>query len=357
MLQELTVVNFRNIENIRFQPHPQINFILGDNGAGKSSLLEAVDFLSRGRTFRTRLSRAIIREGSQQLSVSATLKLGLHLGARRKAATSTQKPQTENRVNGQIASSQAKMASLLPLVVFHAGHLNSGRSETGHWRSVLDWGVFHVKPAFQDAWVSYRRATRQRNNLLKKPSRSQELAPWNQKMIEQSEILDACRRNYAEKIIDQVQMTATRQNTPLSVEYIAGWPQKKGGFKQVLEEAESGDRHVGYTRYGPHRATLRLLWDGFPASERASQGQQKGIAALFMLVQVRLFVELSGRNCVVMIDDWAAEFDKHRREWLFEELMQIDQQVFVTDTEMPVLSANLDKKAKVFHMKHGCLLG
>ncbi len=354
MLRELTVVNFRNIERIDFSPGSGINFIFGDNGAGKSSLLEAVDFLSRGRTFRTRLSRALIREGSGGLVVSATLEDGRRLGTRREAGEASPANRGETRLDGEDVSTQAEMAAALPVAVFHAGAQRLAQSESRHWRNTLDWGVFHVKPAFRGAWQTYSRALRQRNALLRASSSSASLAQWGGQMAAQAATLDSNRRDYAEKLIASAGAAAAAQGVPLEIKYVRGWPEGSD-LSQVLAEAEPGDRRIGYTRQGPHRATLRLSWDGAPATERASRGQQRSIAALLMLAQIRLFTELSGRRCVVMVDDLAAEFDEHRRRWLLEGLAQTGQQVFVTAAD-EALKRSVADDVRMFHMKHGRLV-
>lgn len=355
MLRELTVVNFRNIARADVRPDTGINFIFGDNGAGKSSLLEAIDFLSRGRTFRSRLSRALIREGCQAVVVSALLDNGQRVGFRRKKANPAQtSARTEIRVNGKKAASQAEVAAMLPAVVFHSGHFQPHRSESRHWCRVLDWGTFHVKPAFHPAWVRYQRALRQRNTLLRQASGARGAEQWERQMVEQAGILDACRQDYADKIVEAVDKIAQAQNVPLHVRYERGWPEGTA-YEKILATSAEGDRQAGYTRYGPHRALLRFFWDGVVASERASRGQQKAIAAMLMVVQVSLFGKLCGRKCLVMVDDWAAEFDRARRKWLFEELLRTGQQVFITSTDKTVLSAPLETRAKMFHMKHGSL--
>ncbi len=349
MLREVAIVNFRNIERVDLSPAPGVNFIFGDNGAGKSSLLEAVDFLSRGRTFRTRLSRTLIREGNRELTVSAALEGGARLGSRRRVS-GPGVARAEIRMGGREAASQADMAAALPVTVFHTGAQRQAQSEAGHWRNVLDWGVFHVKPAFRAAWRNYRGALRQRNTLLREPLPNGALGQWNEQLAKQAQILDSARSDYTEKLIAEVEASAAAQGKPLRVAYFRGWPAEED-LGRLLDKAETDDRRVGYTRHGPHRATLRLSWERTPASERASRGEQKNIAALLMLAQVRLFTELTGRRCVVMVDDLAAEFDERRQNWLLEELERTGQQVFVTSAEASLAT----NEARVFRMEGGRL--
>ncbi len=335
MLHRLTVAGFRNIERAEISLGQKLNFIIGDNGAGKSSLLEAVDFLSRGRTFRTRVTRALLREGSQEMLVSAVLKDGRRLGVRRALSTARASAESEMRIDGQAARTQAEMAAALPVVVFHAGTAGQAKSETRHWRSVLDWGVFHVKPAFRDAWRAYQHALRQRNALLQEaPSTAGNgtMAQWNQQMAQQGEILDECRREYSRRLIALVEAAATARGDPFDVAYFRGWPEGCD-LERALDADEPGDRRVGYTRRGPHRATWRLFWGGERASERASRGQMKSVSTAIMLAQVQLFSESNERGCVVMVDDLTSEFDERHSRRLLENLERTGQQVFVTATE------------------------
>lgn len=351
MLDQLSVVGFRNIERADFSPGPQLNFILGDNGAGKSSLLEAVDFLSRGRTFRTRATRALLREGDQALMVSAVLESGRRLGVRR---TGGAEAAAEIRIDGEAARTQSEMAAVLPVMVFHAGAAQQARSETRYWRGVLDWGVFHVKPAFREAWKTYQQALRQRNALLQRPPGAVEqgaIEQWNRQMAQQGEILDACRREYAEKLIAQIKTAAAEKGDPLDIRYFRGWPEGDD-LEQALGADEPGDRRIGYTRRGPHRATLRLLWEGTRASERASRGQMKTLSAMVMLAQVRLFAESNRQGCVVMVDDLTSEFDEDHSRRLLEDLERSGQQIFVTATEMTPGMSGFDG-ARRFHIQRG----
>ena len=351
MLHEMTIINFRNIERLHFSPGAGLNFILGDNGAGKSSLLESVEFLSRGRTFRSRLGRVLVREGALRLAVSATLGNGTRISASREISPSGGLVAQETRMNGQVATAQAEIAAALPVVVFHPGMRKQAQGEARYWRSVLDWGVFHVKPAFRVAWGSYRRALRQRNALLRDArAESDTMRHWNGQMAEQAGILDAERGEYAGQLVAEVEAKASEQGVPLRIVYFRGWAPGED-FRDLLEKEEARDRRVGYTRHGPHRASLLVLWEEAPAGERASGGQQKSIAMLLLLAQAGLFTRLTGRTCIVMIDDLAAEFDERRRDWLLGELEHIGQQVFVTATDGLTGFGG----ARRFHMKHGGL--
>ncbi len=357
MLHQLTVSGFRNIERVELSPGQKLNFIIGDNGAGKSSLLEAVDFLSRGRTFRTRLTRPLFREGSREMIISAALRDGRRLGIRRMSPAACVPAASETRIDGEAVRTQSEMAAALPVVVFHAGTTGQARSETRHWQGVLDWGVFHMEPSFRKAWQAYQHALRQRNALLLEQPRapaSRTMAQWNQRIVQQGGMLDTFRRKYSKRLVALVEAAATEKGDPLEMAYFRGWPEGRD-LEQILEADESGDRRIGYTRRGPHRATWRLLWDGEQASERASRGQLKNISTIIMLAQVQLFSEFSQHGCVVMMDDLTSEFDEQHSQSLLEDLERTEQQVFVTATEKTSGMVGC-RDAKLFRIEQGQIL-
>lgn len=358
MLRQLTVAGFRNIEHAELSPGQKLNFIIGDNGAGKSSLLEAVDFLSRGRTFRTRLTRALFRKGGQEMMISAVLEDGRRLGIRRISPANFTPSESEMRIDGQAVRAQAEMATALPVVIFHAGATGQTKSESRHWQGVLDWGAFHMEPAFRGAWRAYQQALRQRNALLTgRPNAltSSTLEQWNRQMAQQGGMLDAFRREYSKRLIPLVETAAAAKGDPLEMTYFKGWAEDCD-LEQILDDDEPGDRQIGYTRRGPHRATWRLLWDGERASERASRGQLKDISTMITLGQVQLFSEFNQHGCIVMMDDLTSEFDEQHSRSLLESLERTGQQIFVTATEE--ISGMMDcRDAKLFRIERGKISG
>lgn len=331
---------------------PGINFFIGENGSGKTSILESFDVLSRGHSFRTNRKADLIKSQQQGLLIGATIdrdgtdqKLSIQKGEDNKTVVT---------VNGETADSLAEAAKLLPVRAFHPdSHLlvQGGSSER---RRFLDWGVFHVKPEFLACWNRFQRCLKQRNALLKQRKRTRP-EQWDDQIIECAAQIDACRSEYfySWRTVVRDFLSELKPGKELLVEYDRGWPADRD-LAGLLEECYETDREKGTTQFGPHRADVHLLWDGLPAKCTASRGQQKVIALVMMLAQIRHFVRTLGKEGLVLIDDLASELDQKHRAWALRELRGLEQQTIVTQTENG-LDLSAWPEMKTFHVKQGSI--
>lgn len=332
---------------------PGINFFVGDNGSGKTSILESFDILSRGHSFRTNRKADLIKSQQQSLLIGATLdqdgtdkKLSIQKGVDDKTVVT---------VNGETADSLAEAAKLLPVRAFHPdSHLlvQGGSSER---RRFLDWGVFHVKPEFLACWNRFQRCLKQRNALLKQRKRNSHPEQWDNQIIESAAEIDTYRSEYFHSWRTVVRdfLAELKPGKELLIEYDRGWPADRE-LASLLEESYATDLERGTTQFGPHRAELNLLWDGLPARCTASRGQQKVIALIMILAQIRHFVRTHGREGLVLIDDLASELDQRHRAWALGEIRGLEQQTIVTQTENG-LDLSAWPEMKTFHVKQGSI--
>lgn len=345
------IKNLRNIAQARIELSPGINFLIGDNGSGKTSILESFDILSTGHSFRTNRKNDLIKLQQDGLLIGATLD---HGGSDQKLSVQKERDgKTVVTVNGDSGGGFAEAASLFPVRAFHPdSHLlvQGGSSER---RRFLDWGVFHVKPGFVECWNRYRRCLQQRNALLKQRRPQSRPEQWDGQMIEYAAELDESRSEYFHSWRTVVRdfLSELKPGKELIIEYDRGWPADRD-LAGVLEENYPTDREQGATRFGPHRADMHLTWDGQPAKSTASRGQQKVIALVLTLAQIRHFVRTHDREGIVLIDDLASELDTKHRKWALGELKRLEQQTIVTQTENG-LDLSPWSEMKVFHVKQG----
>lgn len=345
------IKNLRNIAQARIELCPGINFLVGENGSGKTSILEGFDILSTGHSFRTNRKTDLIKLQQDSLLIGATLEQN---GSDQKLSVQKERNgKTVVTVNGSSGGGFAEAASLFPVRAFHPdSHLlvQGGSSER---RRFLDWGVFHVKPGFVDCWNRYRRCLQQRNALLKQRRPQSRPEQWDGQMIEYAAELDESRSEYFHSWRTVVRdfLSELKPGKELIIEYDRGWPADRD-LADVLEENYPSDRELGATRFGPHRADMHLTWDGLPAKSTASRGQQKVIALVLTLAQIRHFVRTHDREGIVLIDDLASELDAKHRKWALGELKRLEQQTIVTQTENG-LDLSPWPEMKVFHVKQG----
>jgi len=348
-LSRLNLRDFRCFDRLELDLAPRANLILGDNASGKTSLLEALFVLSRGRSFRTPKAENLVRQGAEGFLISAlssdasgTVPLGL---ARQSGAL-------EARVGGAPAQSLAELTERLPVQLFDSGAHQLIEGGPRHRRQFLDWGTFHVEQGFLAVWRRYQRALKQRNTALKQRAPEALLKTFEPDLAQAGTALDQYRRDYLAQLEPVAVDWARRLLGPLdlSLRYLRGWGEGKS-----LEEALAGnrtvDREQGVTRSGPHRAEMALLISGAPGAQQVSRGQQKVLAGALLLAQAAYLRQSSGRHCVLLLDDLAAELDRGHLGRFLELVRETQAQVFLTSVEKERLPAWED--ARLFHVEHG----
>ncbi len=373
-IRRLVVRNFRNIAEADMADLGDVNLIHGDNGAGKTSILEAIHMLALARSFRGGKPDQLIARGLDDALVRAELESatgGSHrLGVQRARGIAG----ARCRLDGEPLPTLSALAATLPAQVLDTGSTELVTGEPQLRRQLLDWGMFHVKHSgFHGHWQRYRRGLEQRNKLLRRGKisgrlDSAELMVWSRDLAESGEALTALRAAQAQALIDEVRglLDADLSDVlwhgqdPQSVDVVfyPGWDRDDMALDEALLKAEATDRATGYTHPGPHRADLRVKVAGQPAAQVLSRGQLKGLAALLRLAQAQLFVRNRppGVRGVFLVDDLPAELDARRRGWLAEYIAGLDMQVFAThigvDDFAPGDWAVLGEPRR-FHVKHG----
>lgn len=349
----LNVRNYRNLEHAALEPAEGFNLILGENGAGKTSLLEAIYLLGRGRSFRPARVQQLVREGMEAFEVSAAVRDGRgehRIGVRRSVSDSTA------RLDGRPAGTVGELARVLPVVVFepHSHELVEGGPEGR--RRFLDWGVFHVEPAFLDSWRRYRKALRQRNAALRKGA-WQQAGSWVPELGASGEALTAMRERYVSRLAPVVSEVATElapELGALRLDYRPGWP-GEAGLSKALEDHGERDAAAGHTSLGPHRGDLRLAVNGRSAARRLSRGQEKLAALALCLGQAQLFRNDAGGRAVMLLDDLPSELDRGHLERAASAVADLDAQCFLTAVEPPEVFRELARQGQAVRLENGSL--
>jgi DNA replication and repair protein RecF len=349
-LDSLGIEDFRCIERAELALHERCNLISGANASGKTTLLEAIFVLGRGRSFRTAKTETLIRNGSSAFQVTARIRadgssrpLGLRLG----------KDGIEARYSGRPVAGLAELATILPAQSIDPEVHRLIEGGPQERRRFLDWGVFHVEPSFVEHWRRYQRALRQRNAALKAGAVPAVVRAWDPELVEAGELVAASRERYLQALTPFVAATAERLlGRPLEIALHQGWPIEKS-LRESIAGSWTRDRERALTHTGPHRADLAVRFGGTAARDRISRGQQKLAAAALLLGQLRCDAELGSSVAALLVDDPAAELDAGNLERLLKEVESLPAQLFVTalDPQNPAL-ANLPEGHR-FHVEHG----
>jgi DNA replication and repair protein RecF len=351
-LAELRLEDVRCLPSAAFELHPRLNLVSGDNGAGKTSLLEAIYLLGRGRSFRTRHTEQLIRHGETKLLVfgrlaSAATIAGIEIH-HAIGVSYHRRDGIEARIDGSAATSLAQLSAAFPVQVIDPGIHRLVEEGPLHRRRWLDWAVFHVEPGFVLHWQSYSRALRQRNAALKSEA---DPTPWDAELVRLGEVLTASRLRLIEALqpfwLDALQ---DLDAVPANLAFFAGWSREQS-LADSLAAHLIGDRERGSTSYGPHRFDVVLKLQGHPVREVVSRGQQKLLGAAMALTMSRYLFEATGDTPALLLDDPAAELDRAHTALLLAAVGKLGGQLVVTalrpeDTPLGVPD-------RVFHVEQG----
>ena len=349
-VKSLNINNLRNIVSTQIDPDPCLNCFIGDNGAGKTTILEALVVLSKGRSFRTGQTSSLIGPDSKNFQVITRLEsnsgedhqLGMERGS----------DYWNARHNGEDVTQLSEFTRLLPHVLLEpSSHtLVSGPPEGR--RKYLDWGVFHVEHMFLLLWRRYTRVLKQRNAALRQ-SNVTVVESLDPQFVSLGEQLHQARQHYAERLNALLQKKLPIFNNTLqgiTLSYRKGWAGES--LAEAAELSFSRDIERGSTSPGPHKADLYLALNGAPAKERLSRGEQKSMTAAMIMVQAQLICE-SGERPILMLDDLSSEFDERHLEKVLSAGIELGVQVWLTGTKMAPAIKACESSYKTFHVEHG----
>ncbi len=356
-IQKLRIRNFRRFEEQILHPAPGFNLIVGENGSGKTSLLEAVHLMAHGRSFRGRVRDGLVRENEAALEVYLEWRLasGSHRAGLRHTGSSW-----EARLDGNKVSHLGELCAALAVVSYEPGShiLIQGGSEAR--RRYLDWGLFHVEQDFLAHWRRYARALKQRNALLRSQRCETQLDAWEVELAQGGEHLSNHRVEYIRRLqphLDHVVQALFPSAGKILMTLQPGWKSNELALSDALLLSRPRDQVQGHTTLGPHRADLRLQFTHFPGREALSRGQAKLAALALLLAQAAQLAENDGAWPVLQLDDLSSELDRNHQQRLLDYLSACGAQVFVTGTEVPRGLVDPAVEVTVFHVEHGVLRG
>ncbi|MDP6375735.1 MAG: DNA replication/repair protein RecF [Pseudomonadales bacterium] len=357
-ITRLEITQLRNVKRAEIGLGPGLNYFYGENGAGKTAILEAVHLLARGQSFRGRDKNNLIREGGERMVVRALIEDE----ARGACSVGVQRKRNGDGrllIDGRDGGKQSEIAVLVPVQAMlpTVGDLVFGNPSVR--RRFLDWGVFHVKPSYIEGLRTYLRLLRQRNALLKSVATGRatlaELGVWDVRLGEAGERVSEDRSRYMLDLEQAFQniLQILEPDLDIACIYRRGWSDLP--LVKVLGEMAAKEVKWGSTRVGPQRADLTLTCQGGKASAILSRGQGKLVATAMVLAQVQLLVSSQGRRTVLLIDDLGAEIDQPRVRRMLKVIADTGAQVLATSTMTPdtVSAFWHDTPPKMFHVKQG----
>ena len=343
MLTSLTVHHLRSHTLREVALHPHATLLLGANGSGKTSLLEAVYLCCAGTSFRGR-DRDVIAHG--QASCEVKLLLGSDETRRAKLRiTEEGKLAKEFSVAGK-KSARLSPASKLPVVLFDPEELRALSSSPARRRDFFDGIVARLSPTYSTVLSRYQRALLQRNELLKQYEHlrhdiwQSHLFAWDVKLAELGATIIKTRSNFLAQSNQHLPRLYSRladSQHSVHARYLSPFSETNHDALQQhllsrLEASRQADALRGYTSTGPHRDDVTLYLDNHPATEGASRGEMRTLMLAFKLLEIELQEHHSKKKPLILLDDVFSELDTQRETNLIAALQ--DYQTIITATDL-----------------------
>ena len=325
VLRSLNCVSFRNLQDTQVEWCAGLNVISGDNGHGKTNLLEACFFLAMGRSFRTARVDALPRRGSSSFSLSGEVshrQVGHRLGV--KAGRGLR----ERTLDG-CQSDLGRTLEVLACLVFAAPRLALFRGGPDDRRRFLDRGIVGGKPCMVETYRDHLRALRQKNRLLKQARQGRpaaalrdQLAAFNDQLAGTAATIRREREDYVERLkrvlardegpaelVPGRRPEISYQPHPTLAEGMTG---SREELMAAYEERAEDEIRRGHALVGPQRDDLSIHQDGAEMSRFASAGQQRATLIALKMSKMLVHKEMTGSYPVLLVDDVDAELDAHR---------------------------------------------
>jgi DNA replication and repair protein RecF len=348
IIDELQIHQLRNIKLLAVNLNPRLNLITGPNGSGKTTFLEALYLLATGSSFRTRETTSLVAHGSTQLTVFARSNNDAMLSIQK-----TIDQPTQIKINGQFCFNTSTLAYLLPCHVFYQDIFQIIDAGPSVRRSMLDWGLFHVKPSYLTTLKQYKQVLAQRNALLRQKSKYDLVIPWDLQLVALAEQLDLDRTAFFVQWKDLFNtVLESLLSVPCSISYYKGWDKRETGktLGEFLSQQFESDKMRQYTQSGAHQADLILNTEEGKVKSILSRGQQKLIVIALKLAQAQLLQ----KHCLYLFDDLAAELDLEYLRQVLSLLKGIPGQFIITSVDPSIVDLFLDFDS-VSH--HSCSKG
>lgn len=356
VLTHLQGQNLRCFSEFSLAPISGVNLLLGENGAGKTSILEAIHILGYGRSFRGRIREGLIKNTTDKLQI--TVRWFNQLKSLQQAGFQHSGTNWSARINAEDIIGLGQFCENFPVLTYEPGshELIGGNAEVR--RRFIDWALFHVEPNFYTQWRRFNRALKQRNALLKTQPSGHALDAWDSEFADAGEQITAFRKKYLQDLSTALQIlskTFLPECGELQLTYNAGWKDQQVGLQDALRLMRDRDMQTGFCNVGPHRADWQPSFDAVLHSEHFSRGQTKLLALACLLAQAQHFVAKKGFWPILCFDDLASELDQQHFSHVLQFLAKTDAQIWITGTENHEQYAAYFAAHKVFHVKQGGL--
>lgn len=341
-LQHLRVRDFRNLASVDLAPGPRFNVISGQNGQGKTNLVEAVYVLGSVKAFRTQKNRELIRWGADRALLEG---LAVRGDDERLARIEIAGDRKEVFLGDYSVQRLSDFFGTLNVVVFTPDDLSLVKGAPSERRKFLDRAIFNLRATYAGDAVGYDKVLKQRNAMLKSETIDAVLLEvYDEQLALSGGRVAAARQQFVASFAPRFAeafsgvfgglVAELRYDTPWWSPVDGGdkIEQAQEALRAALARRRQDDIRRRQTSAGPHRDDLKVELEARSARTFASQGQQRALVLAMKIAEVQFFEAERGFRPILLLDDVSSELDRARNRFLFDYLREHDGQVFITTT-------------------------
>ncbi len=342
-LQRLSLLNFRNYKEAKIELTDGVHVIHGENGAGKTTILEAIYYLALTKSFRTTVDKHIISNQEKMFRIQGDFitNQGQKIQSAIAYASESGKQLT---VNKQKAQKFSEYIGEIPLVLLYPADLNISQGSPLQRRRFLDILLSQSSKLYLHHLMQYNRSLRQRNQLLQQENCDpQLLASWEENLISHGTEIIAKRSETVEhlsQLAKQLYQDLSSKTDKIKIIYQSNVAKRssennleslEAAYRQQFEQKRAREIAYGTTLIGPHRDDLLFLINGHPMKAYASQGEHKTFVIALKLAEFTYLQQQRSQSPILLFDDIFGELDANRIQQMLQQLSDIGQ-VFITTT-------------------------
>ena len=358
-INEIKIENFRNIDFMGIFPHKEINVMYGQNGQGKTNLLEAIWLFTGCKSFRNSKDNELVmfNQPNSKISISFTTDI-----RENNAAILIDKKRTAN-LNGINLTSPRELIGKYYAVVFSPIHLSLIKDGPINRRKFIDTAISQIDNMYAKKLMYFNHLIQQKNALLKNAAENSSLLDtldiWDEKIALAGAEIICDRIDYIKKLQNkatEIYRGISGEKEELQIKYLSNVRYEseekqdiaKIYFNNMIKNRPS-DLYLKNTTSGPHRDDIEILINNISARKFGSQGQQRSASLSLKLGEAEIIKDLKGEHPIILLDDVMSELDSTRQNYILNKMT--DKQVFITCCEKETISRL--SAGKVFKVENG----
>ena len=348
-IKQLSLNDFRNLKSVTLDFSPSYNLIIGDNGSGKTSLLEAIFIVCQGRSFKTNHLNECIQHSKNNYLLFA--KFDMY-----QVGISRSKQKTHIRLNQENIKRISSLIERTPIINIDSKSFDLLLGPPSLRREYIDWCLFHVEHNYRKIWGDYSRSLKQKNILLKSGKSEKEIDYWDRHLSQLCKQIYQYRKDYLDMIIQFYKNlnAEMKSGIDISIEYKPGWDNKEDPLTSLVVNRQK-EMKKGFSSIGSHRDLINITVNDIVVSEVLSRGQLKKLSINLLLSQILLVKSMTNKNIIVLIDDLESELDDKNVINIIKLLKTLDVQLFVTNIRLQEYLTESREEYKMFHVEHGMI--